>query len=183
MARSLYSLALVLITVGIFVVAGGLAGLPLDILVFSGLFIQAAGFVFCWFYFLQDKHILSNGASDVVWILIGIAIYAVAMNYMGRNLVEIATPFFIFSFVIVFPVAEELFFRDFMYRSLSNEGYPENSLIFLTTLFWVGIHFYAGAWALAFIPLGVLLGLARSRGGAVIWPIIGHALYNAVLFI
>ncbi|MBK8457680.1 MAG: CPBP family intramembrane metalloprotease [Phyllobacteriaceae bacterium] len=87
------------------------------------------------------------------------------------------------SIVIIFPLAEELFFRDYMFHMLEAEGYPANALVFFTTLFWIGAHFHLGAWAFALIPVGVLLGLLRARSGAVIWPIIGHALYNAVLFI
>jgi uncharacterized protein len=81
---------------------------------------------------------------------------------------------------VLAPIAEELFFRGFVFRSyLSMRGplvaYPLSSLLFAT------LHLNLPALLPIFV-LGLLFAAAYQRTGSIVPSMVGHALFNAIGF-
>jgi membrane protease YdiL (CAAX protease family) len=80
------------------------------------------------------------------------------------------------SFVIIAPVAEELFFRGYALGGLAQRGYVNFGLIFSSLLFGL-IHLNP----FTLFPLavaGVVLGAIYLRTGSLVAPIVAHATNN-----
>jgi len=78
------------------------------------------------------------------------------------------------------PLAEEVFFRGWLQRSLSGPS-AAAGLVATSALFAV-FHAAYGSWAelLGAFTAGLLFGWLRLRTGSLVGPITAHALYNAV---
>ncbi|MBK8457679.1 MAG: hypothetical protein IPL47_11720 [Phyllobacteriaceae bacterium] len=81
MAKSLYFLALALLTSGAVVLAGGFAGYPTDKSVLAGLFVEAAAFAAIRFRYLPDKRLLSTIKPDLLLLLLALFAYAACLNF------------------------------------------------------------------------------------------------------
>jgi uncharacterized protein len=82
--------------------------------------------------------------------------------------------------VVLAPVAEEIFFRGYMFRAMSARGGLARGLVFSSALFAL-VHFNVAA----FLPLAVgaaVLALGFRRTGSLWTPIVAHALNNAFAF-
>ena len=89
-------------------------------------------------------------------------------------------PLFYFSFAVLAPLQEELFFRGFLYRGLSSSLGPWVTIV-LTSAVWSVVHlqydwFFVGEIFL----LGVVFGWLRKRSGSTILPMILHGTMNMV---
>ena len=85
-------------------------------------------------------------------------------------------------FVVVAPVAEEMFFRGFFYGSLRTRFAPVGAAIVCGVVFGV-IHASTGASAIPLlIALGVIFCLVRERTGSLYPCIAMHSLNNALAY-
>ncbi|MDF7800430.1 type II CAAX endopeptidase family protein [Pontiellaceae bacterium B1224] len=80
------------------------------------------------------------------------------------------------------PLVEELFFRGFMFRGLEASKMGAKGAVIITTLLWVLIHGlqYDLGQLLYLLLLGLLLGFARLRTGAVCLPLSLHVVNNMI---
>ena len=89
-------------------------------------------------------------------------------------------PLYFFSFAVLAPLQEELFFRGFLYRGLSATIGAWVTIV-LSSAIWSVIHlqynlFYVGEIFL----LGVVFGWLRMRSGSTILTILLHGIMNAL---
>jgi len=89
-------------------------------------------------------------------------------------------PLYFFSFAVLAPVQEELFFRGFLYRGLSTAIGPWVTIL-LTSAVWSVIHVQYNLFFLAEIfLLGVTFGWLRMRSGSTILTLLLHGTMNAL---
>ncbi len=81
--------------------------------------------------------------------------------------------------VVLFPIAEELFFRGWLWTGLRRHWslLPTASL---TGGFWLALHIDRGFFVLVLLPVAVVLSLAREFAGSVRAPIALHTIYNFI---
>jgi membrane protease YdiL (CAAX protease family) len=86
---------------------------------------------------------------------------------------------FLLLVVVLFPVAEELFFRGWLWTGLRRHW----SLLPTTSLtggFWLVLHIDRGLLMIVLLPVAVILSLAREFAGSIRAPIALHAMYNSI---
>jgi hypothetical protein len=89
-------------------------------------------------------------------------------------------PLYFFSFAVLAPVQEELFFRGFLYRGLSTSIGPWITIA-LTSAVWSMIHLQYDWFFLGEIfLLGVMFGWLRMRSGSTILTMLLHATMNTL---
>jgi len=87
-------------------------------------------------------------------------------------------PLFFFSFAVLAPVQEELFFRGFLYRGLSATIGAWTTII-LTSAVWSVVHLqYEWFFVGEFFALGVVFGWLRMKSGSTILTILLHGGMN-----
>jgi membrane protease YdiL (CAAX protease family) len=81
--------------------------------------------------------------------------------------------------VVLFPIAEELFFRGWLWTGLRRHWslLPTASL---TGGFWLVLHIDRGFFMLGILPVAVILSLAREFAGSIRAPIALHMMYNCI---
>ena len=85
------------------------------------------------------------------------------------------------ALVVAAPVAEEIFFRGFLFYGIQNTRLGSKGAILLSSLIWTPLHMQYDSYNLAAIMvLGLLLGVARWKGNSVYIPIVMHALMNFI---
>jgi membrane protease YdiL (CAAX protease family) len=85
------------------------------------------------------------------------------------------------TIILVAPVAEELFFRGFMFTGIAASKAGAAGAVALSTIFWSGLHVQYGWLGLLYITLlGIVLGMARLKTGSIIAPLILHIANNAI---
>jgi membrane protease YdiL (CAAX protease family) len=85
------------------------------------------------------------------------------------------------AIVIAAPVFEELFVRGFLLEGLRRGRLGDAGAIVVTSVFWASIHLQYGLYEIATICVfGLVLGLARLRGGSLWVPIAMHIAANLV---
>ena len=84
-----------------------------------------------------------------------------------------------FALVVIFgPICEELLFRGWIYTALRLR-YGFRPALWTTTVLFALVHWEAThLYALAILPMGLLLGCLRERTGSTQATILFHALYN-----
>jgi membrane protease YdiL (CAAX protease family) len=92
-------------------------------------------------------------------------------------------PLFLFSFAVLAPVQEELFFRGFLYRGLAPAIGPWPTII-LTSAVWAVVHmqydwFFVGEIFL----LGVVFGWLRKLSGSTILTMLLHGGMNTLAIV
>jgi hypothetical protein len=89
-------------------------------------------------------------------------------------------PLYFFSFAVLAPLQEELFFRGFLYRGLSTAIGPWVTIL-LTSAVWSVIHLQYNPFFLAEIfLLGVTFGWLRMRSDSTILTLLLHGMMNAL---
>jgi membrane protease YdiL (CAAX protease family) len=89
-------------------------------------------------------------------------------------------PLFYFSFAVLAPVQEELFFRGFLYRGLSPSIGPWPTII-LTSAVWSVVHLqYDWFFVGEIFILGVAFGWLRMRSGSTILTMLLHGSMNTL---
>lgn len=87
-------------------------------------------------------------------------------------------PLFFFSFAVLAPVQEELFFRGFLYRGLSASIGPWITIV-LTSAVWAVVHLqYEWFFVGEIFILGVVFGWLRMRSGSTILTMLLHGGMN-----
>lgn len=85
------------------------------------------------------------------------------------------------AIVIAAPLAEELFFRGFLFEGLRYTRLGTIGTVVITSLLWAVIHLQYGPYEITTVfILGLLLGVARLVTGSIYIPILMHALVNLV---
>ena len=85
---------------------------------------------------------------------------------------------FVLLAVVFAPIAEEMVFRGWLYTSLRRVAGVKTTIAITSVLFalahWESTHLYA----LAVLPVGLVLGVIRHRTGTIAASITFHAVYN-----
>ena len=85
------------------------------------------------------------------------------------------------ALVVAAPIAEEIFFRGFLFYGIQSTRLGPKGAIVLSSLIWAPLHMQYDTYNLAAIMvLGLLLGYARWKGRSVYIPIVMHALMNFI---
>lgn len=123
--------------------------------------------------------ILVSGAAQLLLTLLGVTSDQASQfplqesGTAGRVAIWVAG-------VVLAPVAEEIFFRGYVFRAMSaRKGYARG-LVYSSVVFGL-VHFNLAA----FLPLasgGVLLAVSYRRAGSLWTPIVAHSLNNAFAF-
>ena len=91
---------------------------------------------------------------------------------------------FWFAVVIIAPLAEELFFRGFLFIGLRNSRIGASGAIVTTALAWSLTHVqYDFYEKVEIFLLGVLLGWLRYRYNSVLVPLVVHLIMNLIVLI
>jgi len=128
------------------------------------------------------------------WLLATIALTTLAdlLTYvLGREVVPQAMtdayrtagwpPLLWSALVVAAPLAEETFFRGFVFRGLQASWIGTFGAIALTALCWAGMHLQYDLYQIGHIFVGgILLGLARAHTGSTYTPLAMHALWNLI---
>jgi membrane protease YdiL (CAAX protease family) len=92
-----------------------------------------------------------------------------------------ALPLFWLAVAVAAPLSEELFFRGFIFRGLSESRLGPWIAIVLAALVWAVIHIQYEAFYVVIIFIGGLfLGYARWRSGSLLLAIVIHAVWNLI---
>lgn len=85
----------------------------------------------------------------------------------------------IFFLVIVAPVVEEFYFREYLYK-LNFENKSNRLYLIISVISFGSVHlFFQGVSSLVWIwPLGLILGLIRIYHGNILGCIVFHSIYN-----
>jgi len=82
---------------------------------------------------------------------------------------------------LIAPVAEELFFRGWLWTALRKSWSPTGTLC-CTSGLWLAMHVLDGTWRpLVLLPTGILLGLARHHGDSVRASLALHLMNNSIV--
>ena len=85
------------------------------------------------------------------------------------------------AIVIAAPLAEELFFRGFLFEGIRYARLGAIGAVVITSLLWAVIHLQYGPYEITTVfILGLILGVARLVTGSIYIPIVMHALVNLV---
>jgi membrane protease YdiL (CAAX protease family) len=85
------------------------------------------------------------------------------------------------AIVIAAPLAEELFFRGFLFESVRYTRLGVTGAVVITSLLWAVIHLQYGPYEITTVfILGLILGVARLITGSIYTPIVMHGLVNLV---
>ena len=132
-------------------------------------------------------------------VLVGIGVLAAVLmvagigaSLSGRETPEFMTetfrtardagilPLLFFSFAVLAPVQEELFFRGFLYRGLGVSIGPWPTIV-LTSAVWSVVHLqYEWFFVAEIFLLGVVFGWLRMRSGSTILTMLLHGGMNAL---
>jgi membrane protease YdiL (CAAX protease family) len=88
-------------------------------------------------------------------------------------------PLLWFAVIVLAPVAEEVFFRGFLFKGLEASAVGGVGAVLLTSLAWAAIHLQYDLFnILTLFTLGILLGLFRLRTGSMVPALLMHVLQN-----
>ena len=134
----------------------------------------------------------ASGRDYLKWIGI-MAVCVIAMGLIGEAIQEKSAdafttgvfktasnvPMLFVAVALLAPLFEELFFRGFLYKGLSEGKLGPVGAIVLTSLMWAVIHVqYDWFPILMIFMMGIVLGYARYKTGSIWVPIVLHALNN-----
>jgi len=87
----------------------------------------------------------------------------------------------LFAVIVCAPLAEECFFRGFLFKGLVNSWMGPVGATIATALLWAVMHLQYDVYGITSIfVLGLLLAAARIRTKSILMPIIMHMAMNAV---
>lgn len=82
-------------------------------------------------------------------------------------------------FVLVAPIAEEVFFRGYMLRFLEERSRPTAAIVATSVLFAV-THLNPAGMPV-YLAIGVVLAVIYRRAGTLVAPIVAHVCFNALV--
>jgi membrane protease YdiL (CAAX protease family) len=83
--------------------------------------------------------------------------------------------------VVIGPVAEEVFFRGYAFRAIS-EGWGLGIGAWVSALMFAAIHMNLSGF-FVYLVIGLVLSLAYARTGHIVTPIVGHVTNNAIVLV
>jgi len=118
-------------------------------------------------------------ASDSLSLALGRSVAPESMIPMYRT--PGSLPLLLIGLVVAAPLAEEYFFRGFLFAGFLESRLGPIGAIALTALAWASLHIQYDLYGMATVAaLGVLLGLIRWRTGSLWLCALLHGLNNAV---
>lgn len=85
------------------------------------------------------------------------------------------------AIVVAAPIAEEVLFRGFIFKSFANSWLGPMGAILLCSFAWAILHAQYNAFYMVVIFIGgIILGMARHRTGSILIPIVLHFAMNLV---
>ncbi|MCJ7675274.1 MAG: CPBP family intramembrane metalloprotease [Sedimentisphaerales bacterium] len=85
------------------------------------------------------------------------------------------------ALMVMAPLAEEIFFRGFLFKGIESSKLGPAGAIIITALAWSVMHLQYDIYGIAgLFAGGLLLGLARLRSNSIYPPIVMHALQNLI---
>ncbi len=90
-------------------------------------------------------------------------------------------PLFWIALVIAAPLAEELFFRGFLFEGLRDSWMGSTGAVLVTSIAWAAIHMQYEMFQMVIIgTLGILLGIAKVKTRSLYIPIAMHSFNNLI---
>lgn len=85
------------------------------------------------------------------------------------------------ALMVMAPLAEEIFFRGFLFKGIEGSKLGPAVAIIITALAWSVMHLQYDIYGIAGLFVGgLLLGFARLRSNSIYPPIVMHALQNLI---
>jgi len=85
------------------------------------------------------------------------------------------------ALMVMAPLAEEIFFRGFLFKGVESSRLGPAGAIIITTIAWSVMHLQYDIYGIAWLLVGgLLLGSARLRSNSIYPPIVMHALQNLI---
>ena len=90
-------------------------------------------------------------------------------------------PLFWLALIVVGPLAEELFFRGFLFAGIRHSKAGPAGAILITSLIWSAMHMQYDIYGITVIFMGgLLLGYVRFKSNSIYPPIAMHVLQNII---
>ena len=90
-------------------------------------------------------------------------------------------PLFWIAIIVMAPVAEEFFFRGFLFQGFQSTFLKPAGTVALTSFLWAIIHMQYDIYDItAVFFLGIILGIARSKSGSIWTAVYLHAFINLI---
>jgi len=119
------------------------------------------------------------GVSDILTVALGRPVVPEAMLEFYRN--TSFKPLIWTGMILAAPIAEEFFFRGFLFRGWMESRLGGLGTIMLTSVLWAVIHLQYDFFGIAMIfCFGLALGIARLRTGSLLLCMILHAMMNLI---
>lgn len=135
-------------------------------------------------------------SANTLWVWIGVTLaFAIAWDGLTYLLDRPVIPEFMLrayqtahvvpllwlAIVFAAPLAEELFFRGFLFEGIRYTHLGAIGAVAITSLLWAVIHLQYGPYEITTVfILGLILGIARLITGSIYTPIAMHAVVNFV---
>lgn len=130
----------------------------------------------------------------LAWLCVGMAVVMVVDGIMvlaGLNIIPVFwvdayqtavyLPLFWIALIVAAPVFEECLFRGFLFTGWSNTRLKSAGTVVLTSVLWTLMHAeYDIVHLMTVFAYGLVLGLARSRTGSLMAPLLIHGAINLV---
>jgi uncharacterized protein len=123
--------------------------------------------------------LLLVAATDLLTVALGRPVVPEVMEEIYRN--AGFKPLIWVGMILAAPVAEECFFRGFLFRGWGASRLGGFGTIVLTSALWAGTHVQYDIFGIALIFLyGIVLGGVRLRTGSLLLCVVLHALMNLI---
>ena len=117
--------------------------------------------------------------EDIFYTLVGAPIVHRSMIQMYES--AVFPSLLIFAIIVCAPIAEECFFRGFLFKGLMHSRMGAVGATLATALIWAAIHMQYEWYGILMIFLGgLLLGIARIRTGSILTPLLMHSVMNLI---
>ena len=118
-------------------------------------------------------------ASDCLSVALGRPLVPEVMAEIYRN--TAFKPSIWVAMVLAAPLAEEFFFRGFLFQGWSQSPLGGPGTVWLTAALWAMMHLQYDAYGMATVFIGgLLVGSARLKSGSMLLCVVMHAMMNLV---
>lgn len=133
----------------------------------------------------KTQYFLSSIIGGLFVVIIPLGIYYLGNNHTGDSLGKEFEWWYLpalLSISIVYPIAEELFFRKGLFNILETKiGTPFT--IVLSTVLFSSIHFPDSNQMIITLFAGFLIGILYAKSRKLIFPIIFHIVWNSLVIL
>ncbi|MHC4927444.1 MAG: lysostaphin resistance A-like protein, partial [Planctomycetota bacterium] len=117
--------------------------------------------------------------SDTLTVLIGRPVVPETMVTTYQT--SVFPPLLFFAIIICAPLAEEIFYRGFMFEGLQATRLGPVGATIITSLLWAVVHMQYDWYGITSIFFGgLILGAARVKTRSVLLPMLMHAVQNLI---